>query len=494
MPCRREPIHPAVQVDLTGRETLNAIPSGMAEQNQMSSELSSIDPLALSWVEYWHPIARKGLLIGCSIAVVAAVVSVGFLLLLWRTSNVRHQLSDWRTSTLQVQARTAEADLLRAKADLSGAEARVAEAHAEATHANQTITALEVNAAKANERIATLEKEAAVSKSALSDAEAHAGVAQAEARHATETISELRADVAKSQEHIATLEKEVSAANAAVARADVRLAETRAEATRATEIVSMLEADVAKAQSRIATLEKEAATAKAALADADARVAGAKAQAARATETISMLEADAAKAQSRIATLENEIASAKAHSPNADANTAAAQGGEQERTAVLEKAATAANAERTEAETQAVDARLALEKLKERRILGLEQQARITAALIGYAGQEYTLSVASGSEPESLLCEIDAALSAAQWKRIPSPHSITVNTKCGNASLNGLSGLSVRLSEKADTEHQWNMLMLVNALRAEGIAVDGSIDGEDASPTAIAVTVGIKPY
>ena len=91
----------------------------------MSSELSSIDPLALSWVEYWHPIARKGLLIGCSIAVVAAVVSVRFLLLLWRTSNVRNQLSDWRTSTLQVQARTAEADLLRAKADLSGAEARV---------------------------------------------------------------------------------------------------------------------------------------------------------------------------------------------------------------------------------------------------------------------------------------------------------------------------------------------------------------------------------
>src|SRR4029077_15456622 len=127
----------------------------------------------------------------------------------------------------------------------------------------------------------------------------------------------------------------------------------------------------------------------------------------------------------------------------------AAQGGEQERTAVLEKAATAANAERTEAETQAVDARLALEKLKEGRILGLEQRARITAALIGYAGQEYTLSVASGSEPENLLCEIDAALSAAQWKRIPSPRSITVNTKCGNASLNGLSGLSVRLSEKS---------------------------------------------
>ena len=203
----------------------------------------------------------------------------------------------------------------------------------------------------------------------------------------------------------------------------------------------MLEADAAKAQSRIATLEKEAATAKAALADADARVAGAKAQAARATETVSMREADAAKAQSRIATLENEIASAKAHSPNADANTAGAQGDEQERIAVLEKEATVAKAERAaEAETQAVDARLALEKLKERRILGLEQQARITAALIGYAGQEYTLSVASGPEPENLLCEIDAALSAAQWKRIPSPPRSQLIRSAGTPVLTGSRG------------------------------------------------------
>jgi hypothetical protein len=38
------------------------------------------------------------------------------------------------------------------------------------------------------------------------------------------------------------------------------------------------------------------------------------------------------------------------------------------------------------------------------------------------------------------------------------------------------------------------MLMLVNTLRAEGIEVDGSIEPDDASPTAIEVTVGTKPY
>jgi hypothetical protein len=124
----------------------------------------------------------------------------------------------------------------------------------------------------------------------------------------------------------------------------------------------------------------------------------------------------------------------------------------------------------------------------------VEQQARIAAALTPYAGQEYTLSVASGSEAENLLCAIDAALTGARWIRISGYRSITLETKCGTASLNGSSGLKISLSEKADTENQWNMLMLVNTLRAEGIEIDGSIQPDDASPSAIQLTVGTKPY
>ena len=175
----------------------------MAEQNQMSSELSSIDPLALSWVEYWHPIAWKGLLIGCSIAVVAAVVSVGSYCSYCArlTCAISCPIGALRRSKskLEQPKQTCSAQ----KQIFQGRRLGWLRRSAEATHANQTITALEVNAAKANERIATLEKEAAVSKSALAGAEARVGGAQAEARHATETISELRADVAKSQEHIA---------------------------------------------------------------------------------------------------------------------------------------------------------------------------------------------------------------------------------------------------------------------------------------------------
>jgi len=349
----------------------------MTDESHMGSDLSPMDPVSLNWVEYWYPIAWKGLLVAGLITVIGAIGGMGFLLLHWRTSSLRELLSDRRISVLEVQAKKAEADLVGAKADIADADARAAGAQADATHATERASALEVDAAKAQDRIATLEKEAAVATAAIADANGRATEAQ--------------------------------------------LALVRAKAD---------------------------------IADAEARAAGAQADATHATERASALEADAAKAQDRIATLEKEVA--------------------------------AANERATEAQSPP-------QKFREPRTLTLEQQGRVTAAVMPYAGQEYTLSVAAGSEPETLLCAIDAALTAGQWKRIPNAQSITVATKCGIVGANSLPGLSVRLSDKAETEQQWNVLVLVNALRAEGIAADGAIDAETASPTAIAVMVGAKP-
>jgi DNA repair exonuclease SbcCD ATPase subunit len=414
----------------------------------MSSELAPIDPAALTWLEYWSPIASKGFLVGSLIAVVAGIAAVGFALLLFRASNLRDQYSDWRTSVLEVQTKKAEADLVRAKADLSDADARLTDAQTEATLRNEQISSLKADAAKLQERIATLESDAAGANAAVADAEARTIEARTNATQATEAISVLRVEFTDAQERIATLERNISAANAAVADADIRVARAEAETARATESLSVLETNVAKAEERVAILEREAAAAAAGATNADAR----------AVEAL----AERTQAQERIATLERE--------------------------------AGAANAAKNHADIRAVRAELALQKLKEPRTLDVEQQARITAALTPYAGQEYTLSVASGSEAENLLCAIDAALSGARWKRISGYRSITLETKCGTAALNGSSGLNVRLSEKADTEHQWNMLMLVNALRDEGIEVEGSIQPDDASPMAIELTVGTKPY
>ena len=103
-----------------------------------------------------------------------------------------------------------------------------------------------------------------------------------------------------------------------------------------------------------------------------------------------------------------------------------------------------------------------------------------------------TLSVNSNSEAENLLCQIDSALHGANWRRVSSPYSLPIDTVCGTFGLSLLWGVKLRLSDKADTKHQWNMLMLVNALKAEGITVDSSIEADEANSSAIWVSVGVQ--
>jgi hypothetical protein len=71
-----------------------------------------------------------------------------------------------------------------------------------------------------------------------------------------------------------------------------------------------------------------------------------------------------------------------------------------------------------EATARANEAELKLQRFRAPRTLSPEQQARIVALLKPFAGQEYTLSVSSGSEPGNLLCAIDGMLAAAEWKNM----------------------------------------------------------------------------
>jgi hypothetical protein len=110
-----------------------------ATPNQMDFSPSPVDPAALVWAEYWYPLAWKGLLAAGVTTAIGACAGIAFLLLQWRTSTIREQQSDWRTSVLETQAKRAEADLLRAQADIAKANARVAEAEQKAAEANLEI-------------------------------------------------------------------------------------------------------------------------------------------------------------------------------------------------------------------------------------------------------------------------------------------------------------------------------------------------------------------
>ncbi len=152
-----------------------------------------------------------------------------------------------------------------------------------------------------------------------------------------------------------------------------------------------------------------------------------------------------------------------------------------------------ANARAKEAERGAAEAKLELEKFKAPRMLSFEQSAHIIGKINPFAGQEYALSVASGDEAASFLCTLDLILMTAGWKRHETFGSITVDTNCGAAALNTLSGVRVRVSADAALELTRKATIFASALNDEGIAVAIEKDPKNIPIPVIVLMVGSKP-
>ncbi|MGP0095013.1 MAG: hypothetical protein ACLPKB_34440 [Xanthobacteraceae bacterium] len=147
----------------------------IVEKNNMSS--SPIDSQLLAWAEYWYPIAWKGLLLAGIITAVGACFSIVFLLLQWRTINIRETQSEWRTSALELQ--TAEA-----KRDTSAAEERIA---------------------TVNKETARLAGEAEVARAAIASANARAAEANAQALEAKLALDKFKAPRLLSREQFESI-------------------------------------------------------------------------------------------------------------------------------------------------------------------------------------------------------------------------------------------------------------------------------------------------
>jgi hypothetical protein len=65
---------------------------------------SPVDPSLVEWAEYWYPISWKGLLVFGAITALAAVGTIVFSALQWRTTVIRERQSDWRTAQLEFSA------------------------------------------------------------------------------------------------------------------------------------------------------------------------------------------------------------------------------------------------------------------------------------------------------------------------------------------------------------------------------------------------------
>jgi hypothetical protein len=118
-----------------------------------------LDPAQLDWAEYWYPISWKGVLAGGIITAIGACATIAFLLLQWRTTSIREDQSEWRTSTLEMQTAQANAALGAAQADIARANLQIAEA---------------------KKQTAALEKDTANARKGIVEANARALEAQAE--------------------------------------------------------------------------------------------------------------------------------------------------------------------------------------------------------------------------------------------------------------------------------------------------------------------------
>lgn len=138
--------------------------------------------------------------------------------------------------------------------------------------------------------------------------------------------------------------------------------------------------------------------------------------------------------------------------------------------AELQLQAANANEQAANANERAANAQVELEKYKAPRTIPEPQWATFIAAIQPSSGQEYIPSVASGTEPDNLVCLIDNLLKEAGWKRFDHPMGITVGTNCGPMRLNTLSDIHVRVAQQPTNKTTEAAERLANALHATGLA------------------------
>jgi hypothetical protein len=164
-----------------------------------------------------------------------------------------------------------------------------------------------------------------------------------------------------------------------------------------------------------------------------------------------------------------------------------------ERISANEAETARANAEAAQANESAAQAQLALAQLKAPRTLSMEQQQRIRAVISPYAGQQYALSVGSGTEPANLLCVVDRVLTAAGWAKHAPFGSIITSTDCGPAASNSLSGIHVRVAPGASQAVLQAENTLAAALIAGGLPARAATDPQNIPDAAvIVIMIGIK--
>ena len=67
-----------------------------------------------SWADYWYAVSSTGLLIAGAVTALGACAAIVFLLVQWRSANIRDAQGQWKASVLEMQAAQARKDMAEA--------------------------------------------------------------------------------------------------------------------------------------------------------------------------------------------------------------------------------------------------------------------------------------------------------------------------------------------------------------------------------------------
>lgn len=146
--------------------------------------------------------------------------------------------------------------------------------------------------------------------------------------------------------------------------------------------------------------------------------------------------------------------------------------------------------ERQNAEIIALDTKLAPRELTDKQLEAL------TGAVKQFAPQQYTLSIAVGSEPAALVCKIDAALKKAGWVRHLSTDFIKTKPFCNNeeweVGINLISDIHVRLSSEANIFIEKAAVALAVSLKGDNIEARAEKTDSIKDATIVVIMIGAK--
>jgi len=147
---------------------------------------------------------------------------------------------------------------------------------------------------------------------------------------------------------------------------------------------------------------------------------------------------------------------------------------------------------------RALDAELALEKIKAPRLIGEEQRQRIIKKLRSFSGMRFDFAVRPDPEPQSFTEQLAATLQASGWIRQAKQNAgslvITIPGKPPAAIATGFSGLGAEIDNSRVSEWGEVLASLVGAFSAEGFPMRSNVASDGtAPPDAIHIFVGSKP-